>query len=207
MVTETRRRFRGRTALGILAAGAALSLTACGPLPLLPPALSGEGEATVSPEPEPTEAAEPEPEPRATITSEPDPTETADDAETVGVFDLDVGDCFIESEMDSALGGDEVTGIPLVDCSEPHDSEFFLSHDMPEGEFPGTEAINEEASELCKGDAFTDFVGLPWAESALYAYPLSPTEETWNQLDDREILCYVIDPDQMVTGTLEGAEY
>ncbi|RKS10399.1 putative regulator of septum formation [Nocardiopsis sp. Huas11] len=123
------------------------------------------------------------------------------------VFDLNVGDCFIDSEMEAVLGGEEVTEIPLVDCAEPHDSEFFVSHEMAEGEFPGMQAINDEATELCEGQAFTDFVGVPWEESALYAYPLTPTEDSWNRIDDREILCYVYNPDEMVTGTMQGAGY
>ncbi|WP_304453823.1 septum formation family protein [Nocardiopsis sp. YSL2] len=123
------------------------------------------------------------------------------------VFDLNVGDCFIDSEMEAAFGGEEVTEVPLVDCAEPHDSEFFVSHQMAEGEYPGDEAVTAEATELCEGDAFTEFVGVPWEESALYAYPLTPTEDSWNRIDDREILCYVYDPEEMVTGTLEGAAY
>ena len=123
------------------------------------------------------------------------------------VFDLNVGDCFIDSEMEAVLGGEEVTEVPLVDCAEPHDSEFFVAHQMPEGEFPGVEAISAEASELCEGQAFTDFVGVPWEDSVLLAFPLTPTEASWNQIDDREIICYVYHPDEMVTGTLEGAAY
>jgi hypothetical protein len=123
------------------------------------------------------------------------------------VFDLNVGDCFIDSEMEAVLVGEEVTEVPLVDCAEPHDSEFFHSHQMEDGDYPGDEAVNAAATEQCEGQAFTDFVGLPWDESALYALPLTPTEESWNQIDDREILCYVHNPDEMVTGTMQGAGY
>lgn len=123
------------------------------------------------------------------------------------IFDLNVGDCFNIDEMEAVLGGEEVSDVPLIDCAEPHDSEFFVAEQMPEGEFPGDEAINAEATELCQGQAFTDFVGVPWEESALYAFPLTPTEESWNRIDDREIICYVNNPDEMVTGTLEGAAY
>ncbi|GAB2489626.1 septum formation family protein [Nocardiopsis aegyptia] len=123
------------------------------------------------------------------------------------VFELNVGDCFIDSEMEAVLGGEGVSEVPLVDCAEPHDSEFFVAEDMPEGEYPGDEAVSAEADELCEGQAFTDFVGVPYEESLLLALPLTPTEQSWDTVDDREIICYVYHPDEMVTGSLAGVAY
>ncbi|KOX24237.1 septum formation family protein [Nocardiopsis sp. NRRL B-16309] len=123
------------------------------------------------------------------------------------VFELNVGDCFIESEMSAVLGGGEVSEVPLVDCAEPHDAEFFFSHEMPDGDYPGDAAVTAEGSQVCEGQAFTDFVGVPYEESLLHSYALTPTEESWNTLDDREVICYVYHPDEMVTETLGGAAY
>ncbi len=120
------------------------------------------------------------------------------------VMEIGVGDCFTESEMQTALGGGEVEDIPLVDCSESHDSEVFHVEDLPEGDFPGTESVNASLDEICAGSAFTEFVGVDYAESELYASGLSPTSETWEMLDDREIVCYVAS-DAPITESLEGA--
>ncbi|AFR06267.1 septum formation family protein [Nocardiopsis alba ATCC BAA-2165] len=120
------------------------------------------------------------------------------------VMELTVGDCFNESEMNSALMSSEVQGIPLIDCSEPHDSEFFYSEILPEGDFPGTESVNASAEEACFGQPFTDFVGVEFAVSEIYASFLTPIEAGW-EAGDREILCYVMLPDETTTGTLEGA--
>lgn len=120
------------------------------------------------------------------------------------VMELTVGDCFNESEMNSALMGSEVQGVPVVDCSEPHDSEFFYSEILPEGDFPGTESVNASAEEACFGQPFTDFVGVEFAVSEIYASFLTPIEAGW-EAGDREILCYVMLPDETTTGTLEGA--
>ena len=119
------------------------------------------------------------------------------------VMELTVGDCFNEAEMETALMGEEVSGIPLIDCSEPHDSEFFYSEILPEGDFPGTESVNASAEEACFGQPFTDFVGVEFAVSEIYASFLTPIEAGW-EAGDREILCYVIG-DPSTTGTLEAS--
>ncbi|KOX24236.1 septum formation family protein [Nocardiopsis sp. NRRL B-16309] len=201
MSTETRR--RNRTALGFLAAGAALSLTACGPLPLLPPALSGEGEETASPSPEPeaTQVAEPEPEPRATISSRPSPTDPGDDAESVGVFDLEEGDCTNEVEEQ-----DNIVEVPLVDCDDPHEFEVYVKDDLDaDGEYPGDQEVSDMTAELCN-DEFEDFVGMEYLDSELLFTSYFPTPTSWNLYDNREYLCLVYDPDGPVEGTLEGSE-
>lgn len=120
------------------------------------------------------------------------------------VFDLEVGDCFVEEEMDSALGGEEISNVPLVDCEEPHDAEIYHTHEVEGDDFPGQEAIEADAEEACLGSAFSEFIGVDYMESEIYAYMMSPTEDTWTEMDDREIVCYVV-VDEEMTGSLEGA--
>ncbi|WP_150250541.1 septum formation family protein [Nocardiopsis deserti] len=121
------------------------------------------------------------------------------------VMELNVGDCFVEEQMNTALASGEVSNIPLVDCAEEHDSEFFFAYDMTEAEYPGDQATEAQAEEVCLGESFTDFVGVSSAESEIYVGHLYPSQQTWEQLNDREIICYVNTPGEMVTGTLAGA--
>ncbi|WP_028647516.1 septum formation family protein [Nocardiopsis sp. CNT312] len=120
-------------------------------------------------------------------------------------FQLEVGDCFTEEEVFDSSAQQEVTDVPLVDCAEPHDSEVFLNHDVAGGAFPGDEALQTEAEEACLGQAFTDFVGVPYVDSEIYAGWLVPTQQSWENLDDRRITCYLLVLDETVTGTLQGA--
>ncbi|MCY9782429.1 septum formation family protein [Nocardiopsis sp. EMB25] len=120
------------------------------------------------------------------------------------VFELNVGDCFVEEELNAAFGSEKVSDVPLVDCAEPHDSEFFYAEDMAEGDFPGEAAVDAAVEDVCYGDNFTDFVGVPYTESEIYAGALFPDATGWENFDDREIICYVF-TEEMVTGTLEGA--
>jgi uncharacterized RDD family membrane protein YckC len=118
----------------------------------------------------------------------------------VDVFDLKVGDCL----ADSAPRGEEVSSVQSVPCSEPHSEEIYAAVTLPEGDFPGTEAMDAQADELCAAE-FESFVGLPYEESVLYLTYLTPTRESWSE-GDREVICSVYDPAGEVSGSLRGVE-
>ncbi|PFG34935.1 septum formation family protein [Sanguibacter antarcticus] len=121
------------------------------------------------------------------------------EAAELDVFSLLVGDC-----VNSADLADTVETVPTVPCSEPHDSEAFAVMDLPAGDFPGNDAIDIAADDFCY-DEFTAFVGIAWDDSTLDYFPLTPLEEGWNQLDDRQVLCFVFDGEGGVVGTLKDA--
>jgi Septum formation/Protein of unknown function (DUF2510) len=120
-------------------------------------------------------------------------------AGAVDVFDLKVGDCL----ADSVPRGEEVSSVQSVPCSEPHSEEVYAAVTLPEGDFPGEEAVSAQADELCAAE-FESFVGLPYEESVLYLSYLTPTKESWSE-GDREVVCSVYDPDGDTTGTLADA--
>lgn len=117
------------------------------------------------------------------------------------VATAEVGACVNTSDME----GEEITEIPTVDCSEEHDAQVFHVFDLEDGDFPGDEAVDAAADEGCLGQ-FETFVGTPYEESALdYAY-IQPTQETWDQADDREILCVMFAMDgSTTTESYEGS--
>ncbi|WP_017589227.1 septum formation family protein [Nocardiopsis ganjiahuensis] len=149
------------TSLAVLAAGAVVSLSACG----LVNSLLGTG----------------------------------------NVMNIAVGDCFDEAAMQTALGGEEVSNIPLIDCAEPHDAEVFHVEDLPDGEFPGDASVGDSMEEICTGSAFEEFVGVNYMDSAIHVGGLQPTAQTWDSFDDREILCYVISDEGPISESLQGA--
>ncbi|MEV2278020.1 septum formation family protein [Nocardiopsis sp. NPDC049922] len=117
-------------------------------------------------------------------------------------FELAVGDCFVGDEMFGT--GSEVSDVPLVDCAESHDAEIYYLYDMEGDTYPGQDAAWAEAEETCQGQVFTDFVGVAYADSEIFVGSLTPTQETWDGLNDREVVCYVF-TEEMITGSLEGA--
>jgi hypothetical protein len=114
------------------------------------------------------------------------------------VFTLKIGDC-----LNDLSAPDEVTTIPVVDCSEPHDSEVFALTDTTVAEFPGDQALFDELSTFCQGDVYTDFVGIPYADSMYGTSGYVPTVESWGN-GDRELLCTIGDPNGQTTGSLAG---
>ena len=110
------------------------------------------------------------------------------EGESTDVFSLAVGDCLNDLDANG-----EVSAVPKVECSEPHDSEVYLSVIMEDGEFPGAEAITTASEEGCLG-AFDSFVGAPYETSLVDYNYYQPTESTW-AAGDREILCIVMEYD------------
>lgn len=196
MLSETRPPLLGRITFGALAVGAALALTACGPLPLLPPAFTDDGE-TVSPDPVDAET------PTVPVETET-PVETPSGAtgpEDTDVFSIFVGDCLNEMEEDEE---ESISEVPKIDCSEPHDYEVYHVGDLDEtGTYPGFDQVAEMSGELCRTE-FEGFVGRSYAGSALELTPLFPTDAGWAQ-GDREVLCLVYDQAGQSTGTLEDS--
>jgi hypothetical protein len=124
-------------------------------------------------------------------------TDTGTGDET-DVFTIAVGDCLNDGGVEG-----EVSTVPTVDCAEKHDSEAYASIIMDDGDFPGDQAVDDQAISDCTTE-FNSFVGLDYQSSALdFAY-YYPTEKSWAN-GDREILCLIVDPAGQVTGSLEGA--
>lgn len=123
------------------------------------------------------------------------------EASDAGVMTLRVGDCLTSF---AAFEGTDVMTVPTGPCAEPHEVEVFARTVLPAGSFPGVAAVQSSAEEFCMAE-FGDFVGTPWEDSVLDFSSLTPSQDGWERLDDRELLCLILDPEGPVTGSLEGA--
>ncbi len=115
----------------------------------------------------------------------------------IDIFALKVGDCMMEAP--SGLLED----IDVVPCAEPHDQEVFYEITMDDGDF--SEEAVDAASQECIGDAYASFVGVAYEASTLEVYPITPTQQTWDELNDRVVQCVISDPAGQIEGSLEGA--
>lgn len=119
--------------------------------------------------------------------------------EGVDVFSIVVGDCLDDAEVP-----DEVTRIEIVDCAKPHDSEVFARSTATGTTFPGADALEDSLVEFCRGDAFTEFVGIPFMDSRFGTRGYFPTAESWAN-GDRELLCTLVDEGgERLTGSVAG---
>jgi hypothetical protein len=118
----------------------------------------------------------------------------------VGAFRIQLGDCL------NGLSGGLVESVEGVPCSEPHSEEVYHAFNLDEGDgtFPGDEVVGTAADEGCYA-AFEPFVGTTFEESEYGFSSLTPSEESWDELDDREVLCLIANYDGTPkTGSAEG---
>jgi hypothetical protein len=119
---------------------------------------------------------------------------------------LRIGDCFNEPELDE-LGATEqfeVDQVAVVPCSEPHDAEVYHSFQLTDGEYPGQAEIDLKAAACLK--EYKKYVGVGYTRSQLDFVYYFPTQQSWDFLDDRGIVCSLFDPVRgKVTGSFEGS--
>ncbi len=106
---------------------------------------------------------------------------------SVDAFNVQVGDCF----NDATSFSDEVSSVPGVPCSEPHDNEAFAVFDLSIESYPDAEAMYELSYNSCM-EHFESFVGRDYDSSTLEITTMYPSAESWNQ-NDREVVCAVFD--------------
>jgi Septum formation len=120
------------------------------------------------------------------------------------VFSLPVGTCF--NDEGESTAGEEVSSVPIVDCIEPHDNEVFALIDYTETDvYPGSEAMNQIGTDLCI-EQFDEYVGIGYIDSELEVFSITPSEASWNDDGDREVVCALYNLDfSKLTGSMEGA--
>ncbi|MBD7958760.1 septum formation family protein [Microbacterium sp. Sa4CUA7] len=123
--------------------------------------------------------------------------------EDVDVFSIRVGDCINSAAV---IEESQLQSIPVVPCSEEHEDEVYHAFDSSVSgeEYPGEDVLLDEADTVCAGDAFTEFIGVPFTESVLDYWPMYPSDGSWAS-GDREILCMVYEGANLLTGSLAGA--
>lgn len=130
---------------------------------------------------------------------------TRDDAGVIveggdlGVFSATTGDCV------NVPDGVEISEFEGVACTEPHDAQVYAAFDLPDGVFPGLESVRASADEGCS-ERWDAFFEIEYARSEYFSTRVTPTMESWNKIDDREILCLVTTGpnDEPLTEDLRG---
>lgn len=137
---------------------------------------------------------------RIVATLPPNPISTTEGQ--LSVFDLFVGDCFL-----NASNADDILGVTGVPCSQGHDGEVFALVNYPADRtapWPEQTEIDRFSDEACIAE-FERYVGIAYADSKYFISYLQPTEESWASAGDREIVCLAVgDENSQITGSVEG---
>jgi ABC-type cobalt transport system substrate-binding protein len=114
---------------------------------------------------------------------------------TVTATEVKLGDCLSEIP-----DGTRVMTVKTVSCDEPHAGEVFAVLMMPDGDFPGEDAV-AEYSNRC-GPELATYSPAAITDDSVQLYVLYPTDETWAD-GDRAVTCIAtLDPPR--TGSLKG---
>lgn len=127
-----------------------------------------------------------------------------DDASSVSIFDLEIGDCARAAQEITA----EVESIERVACDAGHELELysevaFTTGTGEAGAFPGDAALVTFADGVC-AEGFEDYVGIDYRDSALYFTYLLPSARGWDQGPDTSVLCFVTTTGEQLTASVRG---
>lgn len=121
-------------------------------------------------------------------------------AENASIFDIAEGDCLGDYSTDT-----DVQEVDIIPCDQDHAQEVLLITEITGDELPSEDEVQEQVRAECV-PAFEEFVGISFDESALDINFLSPSQESWDEQDDRDIVCTIYDPSGSVSGSFEGTE-
>ena len=125
------------------------------------------------------------------------------DGGNVGAFQLRTGDCFNDASY-SFDGAEQISSLPGVPCSEPHDNEVYAVFDVSITSYPQGDGMFDHALERCL-ERFPTFVGRDYETSSLDILTLYPTKESWSMQNDREVVCAVYDmSESQLVGSAKG---
>jgi hypothetical protein len=130
----------------------------------------------------------------------------------VGVFALQVGDCVDASAfLETVAGGDptEVDEFAALPCTETHSGEVVLVDEQfyaDLDEFPASsDELYAAATEPCTA-ALDEYTGTSYESSPYDFAPLIPTEESWDVIDDRGLICVGVTLNEARDATVESTE-
>jgi hypothetical protein len=116
----------------------------------------------------------------------------------VSLTSLRPGDCIERLEE-----GPASTTVPAVPCAEPHEGEVYAIFDLADGDWPGDEAVWEEAESGCV-DRLFDYSPTAYEDEQIDIFYVHPTSDTWGT-GDREVVCVTYYLDGLRTGSIKGS--
>jgi hypothetical protein len=130
---------------------------------------------------------------------------------STSVFDVKPGECFVAPKNVKA----ELSNIDQVPCTQPHTQEAYAlvtyqadatgPSAAPGGDaYPGDDALDKFAKGAC-AQHFTAYVGVDYLDSTLFFTYLLPSARSWEQDDDRTILCFVTTTGGTLTASVKGS--
>jgi hypothetical protein len=101
---------------------------------------------------------------------------------SVSSFDLKPGDC-----LNGLAESNNITSVPAVPCTEPHDGEVFATFEITAGTWPGDAEVAKQAETGCV-QRLPEYSEKAAKDEKLEIFFLHPTSASWAQ-GDHEVTC------------------
>lgn len=136
---------------------------------------------------------------------------SGDGQSSVSVFDVKAGQCFVGPKDVKA----ELSNLTKVACTKAHNQEAYAvvtyeatssaaSGSPVKGAYPGGDVLEKYAKGVC-AQRFTSYVGVDYLDSNLYFTYLLPSARSWEQDDDRNVLCFVTTAGGTLKASVKGS--
>jgi len=122
---------------------------------------------------------------------------TAVPSTAISATDLQVGDC-----LNDLTDSTDVSSLPSVPCSQPHQGEVFAVFDLPPGPYPGAAGVDDLVSKGCNA-RLADFSPSAPSDDAIGLFSVYPLEQNWDR-GDREVVCIAKATSGSSTGSIKG---
>ena len=130
-----------------------------------------------------------------------------DDSTGVSVFAIKPGQCFEAQDEVKA----QLSELTAVDCDQDHAQESYavvpyVSDGGDAGDtYPGDDALAKFANGACAGE-YGKYVGVDYLDSALFYTYLLPSARSWENDDDRSVICFVTSAGEPLQGSVKGSK-
>jgi hypothetical protein len=131
----------------------------------------------------------------------------------VSVFELRQGDC-VEGGEELVVDVATLEGVP---CAQTHSHVVFGIVDLESvarddvsrfgdgAAYPGEGPLEDEAERVCVNE-FASYVGIDYADSELFFTYLVPSVRSWQEDEDREVVCLAMRNGEPMQGSVRGSE-
>jgi hypothetical protein len=131
-----------------------------------------------------------------------------DKTSSESVFSVKVGDCFVAPADVKA----ELSSLTSTPCTEPHTQEAYASVPYQANAtasttsaFPGNDVLSTFAQGVC-AQRYAAYVGVDYLDSKLFFTYLLPSARSWEQNNDRNVLCFVTTTGAKLTSSVKGSK-
>jgi hypothetical protein len=127
-----------------------------------------------------------------------------DSSRSISVFDVKPGECFHSPKDVKA----QLSSLARTSCDAPHTQEsyaivgFVNANGSSASAYPGDDSVTQFAQGSC-AQQFRSYVGVDYLDSSLFFTWLAPSARSWEQNDDRNIICFVTTTGATLTTTVK----